>query len=530
MSKHAHNRIHTGSNGTPRLSLCMIVKNEEQYLEGCLQSVQGVVDEIIVVDTGSTDRTVEIAARFGAKILPFVWENDFSAARNESLRHATGEWILYLDADERLAEGQTQLLRSLIKNQNAGAYMVTIEGDHYLSTGIIRQTNAYPRLFRLHPSVRFMGKVHEQITPGLMKLGLKVIDSSIVVEHLGYGQDFETVKKKCRRNIEILREYLHDHPDDGYTQFQIGNTLSVMEDYTGARYELETVLDRSSVAESIKASALNLLSEIDIREEKFDSAIHRCLESLKIAGYQVTARWYLAASKIATGNYLDAIDPLNGILEIHRERKSHHRTEIAFDILLDESLVNSRIGLCYESIQKYQEATEAYFRSAMIKPQQENILESLIRVQRMLGSPSAAIAQLEALHGKNVTSVTLLLALATNYRTIDKKTESYNLIRQISYLYPLNAEAYALEMTWRILDGDYQTAENIFSEAQQHGVTSYNIHKSAMDIALHDGDIPRALNHLEEMANTPQGNVSAVKDRIAQLRMKMNRFGEFMKN
>jgi tetratricopeptide (TPR) repeat protein len=530
MTKHANHHAGMYGNGSTRLSLCMIVKNEEKYLEGCLQSVQGVVDEIIIVDTGSEDRTMEIAAQYGAMVIPFTWVNDFSAARNESLRHATGDWILYLDADERLAKGQGQLLRSLLRNMNAGAYTLIIEGDHYLSTGITRQVNAYPRLFRSHPSLTFTGRIHEQITPSLNALGLKVIDSSIVIEHLGYGLDFETVKKKCRRNIEILREYLVEHPDDGYTRFQIGNTLSVMEDYGNAKIELESVLRQSSVADSIKASVLNLLSEIDIREENFVRAVDRCLASLKIAGYQVTARWYLAAARIAVGNYLEAVDPLNGLLEILRVPSSRHRAEIAYDILLDESVVYSRLGLCYENTQKFHEASEAYFRAAMLKPQQENTIEALIRVQQLLADPLMAIAQLEALRGKGVVSATVLITLASNYWRIDKKTESYNLVRQISYQYPSNPDAYALEMKWRILEGNFEAAEKIFAESQTRRVTSYDIHKHALDIALHYGDLQRALNHVEEMANTPQGNVSAVKERIAHLRMKISRINEFMKN
>ena len=87
----------------PKLSLCMIVKNEEKFLAGCLESVKNIVDEIIIVDTGSTDKTIEIANSYNAKVYHFEWKNDFSLARNESIKHATGDWILILDADERLA-------------------------------------------------------------------------------------------------------------------------------------------------------------------------------------------------------------------------------------------------------------------------------------------------------------------------------------------------------------------------------------------------------------------------------------------
>jgi len=95
----------------PSLSLCMIVKNEEEYLQECLASVEDVVDEIILVDTGSTDRTVEIAGQFDAEVHHIPWNDDFAAARNESIKHASGDWILQLDADERLDPESKKELR-----------------------------------------------------------------------------------------------------------------------------------------------------------------------------------------------------------------------------------------------------------------------------------------------------------------------------------------------------------------------------------------------------------------------------------
>ena len=112
-----------------RCSLCMIVRDEERYLAGCLESVVDLVDEIVVVDTGSTDSTPDIARRFGARVFNFQWVDDFSAARNESLRHATGEWIFWLDADERLDapnRRKFQQLLTKLENQNAAFGMARI--------------------------------------------------------------------------------------------------------------------------------------------------------------------------------------------------------------------------------------------------------------------------------------------------------------------------------------------------------------------------------------------------------------------
>src|SRR3989344_8865534 len=102
----------------PRLSLCMIVKDEERFLPACLESVRGLVDELIIVDTGSSDKTKEIAQRFvdqiGGKLIDFFWIDDFSAARNEGLKHATGGWILVLDADEVIAQQDHERIKQAI--------------------------------------------------------------------------------------------------------------------------------------------------------------------------------------------------------------------------------------------------------------------------------------------------------------------------------------------------------------------------------------------------------------------------------
>ena len=105
-------------NRKPRLSVCMIVKNEERFLGQCLASVKGLADELIIIDTGSTDRTVEIAREHGAQVGHFEWCNDFAAARNASIAPATGDWILFLDADEELSSAEKQTLPTLLASNN----------------------------------------------------------------------------------------------------------------------------------------------------------------------------------------------------------------------------------------------------------------------------------------------------------------------------------------------------------------------------------------------------------------------------
>jgi len=208
-----------------RLTVCIIAKNEEQFLGQCLQSVRGVANQIIVVDTGSTDRTVEIAREHGAEVYSFPWCDDFSAARNAGLEHATGDWILALDADEEMPAAQHEALRADMKKPGAIAYRLPltnrgreIEGQSFL-----------PRLFRNVPGAYYFGRIHEQVFPTLVKychawgLGIRLGTAQLL--HHGYAKDVVQDRKKIERNLRMLRLAVPEHPDDPNLVMNLGLEL-----------------------------------------------------------------------------------------------------------------------------------------------------------------------------------------------------------------------------------------------------------------------------------------------------------------
>src|SRR5262245_15241204 len=147
-----------------RLSLCMIAKNEEANLSACLASVADLVDEMIVVDTGSTDRTREVATAGGARVYDFTWVDDFAAARNESIRHATGDWILWLDGDEHFDEENRHKLRALKANLNGVEAGFVMKQRSWAASSRQAPTLVDQlRLFRNLPAIRWEYRVHEQI-------------------------------------------------------------------------------------------------------------------------------------------------------------------------------------------------------------------------------------------------------------------------------------------------------------------------------------------------------------------------------
>lgn len=205
----------------PTISACLIVKDEERHIERALESLAGVADEIIVVDTGSGDSTVEKARALGAKVYFFEWIDDFSAARNHSLAQATGEWILVLDADEELvAEDQAAVLAAAA-DPSVDAYYFTI--NDIRPDGVRSDySTQFLQMFRNRPCYRYEGAIHEQIVPALLRHGATIRHAPVRVNHYGYQPEVRFEKDKGARNMRILEQQRERNPDDPFVYFNLG--------------------------------------------------------------------------------------------------------------------------------------------------------------------------------------------------------------------------------------------------------------------------------------------------------------------
>ena len=195
------------------LSLVMIVKDEQEMLPGCLEAVREAVDEMIVVDTGSSDRTIEIARSFGARVVEFPWNGSFADARNVSLDHATGDWVIYLDADEHLVPEDAPRLRDLLTHTWREAfYLVETNYTGGDESGAAVAHHAL-RLWRRRPQYRFEGRIHEQKTHTMPTfLPERFETSNVRIRHYGYLRSRITAKDKSRRNIELLEIEARENP------------------------------------------------------------------------------------------------------------------------------------------------------------------------------------------------------------------------------------------------------------------------------------------------------------------------------
>ncbi len=214
----------------PTLGIVMIIKNEEKNLGNILLDIRDVVDEICIVDTGSSDGTVALAESFGARIEHFPWCNDFSAARNHSLACAQSDYLLWLDADDRIDETGRETLQALKSSLRPGkdrAYMLKILGrSKDMPDTLSYQTRIIPN----RDSVRFEGRVHEQILPSLKKSGVTVEPVDITIMHTGY-HDPDARRAKARRNLDILTDELKAGKDTASQHFFIAMACIGMEDY-----------------------------------------------------------------------------------------------------------------------------------------------------------------------------------------------------------------------------------------------------------------------------------------------------------
>lgn len=223
-----------------RLSLCMIVRDEQDMLPRCLGAVADAVDEIVVVDTGSVDATVEIARSFGARVLLHEWTGSFAQARNVSFDAARGDWLIYLDADEVLVEEDIPLLRSLTGRTWREAFYLS-ETNHTgeLDDGTAVTHNAL-RVFRNRPEYRFEGRLHEQIAgrlPGYLPERLEA--TGVRVEHYGYLGVVRDSREKSRRNIELLLMQQAESEATPFLHYNLGSEYAAAGEPAAALVEFE---------------------------------------------------------------------------------------------------------------------------------------------------------------------------------------------------------------------------------------------------------------------------------------------------
>lgn len=233
--------------GDQAISLCMIVRDEEFFIEECLRAARPYVDEIVLADTGSVDKTPDIARRYADVFDQFEWINDYSAARNASLELATASWILVLDADEIVDPDGYRSIRQLVRDTDADGFFLSVYNysDQALSgrarvTGESRYSRGYTyyslhpvlRLFRNRPDIRFRGRIHEEVDTSIAPEKQSLTD--IPIHHYLHGNPNKPREERVRTYLEMMEAELANRPDGRLYSIAAASALHVTREYEKA--------------------------------------------------------------------------------------------------------------------------------------------------------------------------------------------------------------------------------------------------------------------------------------------------------
>lgn len=214
------------------VSVCIIAKNEEKYIETCLQALAPTGLEVVVVDTGSTDRTKEIAAKYTKSVYDYEWCNDFSKARNFAVSMAKNDYILSLDCDEFIETLSVNSIVDFLKKNPRGIGRIKLTNFLKSGTGVGKSTEYMARVFN-RKFVHFEDSIHEQLrTKDKSPFVMQTLDVSVL--HMGYLQDDEALKRKYQRNVDLLLKQAEERPDDPYTFFHLGTAYFNIDDKENA--------------------------------------------------------------------------------------------------------------------------------------------------------------------------------------------------------------------------------------------------------------------------------------------------------
>jgi tetratricopeptide (TPR) repeat protein len=449
----------------------MIVKNEEQMLPCCLDSVQGLADEIIIVDTGSTDGTAEIARRYNARCYSYQWNDDFSAARNFSLQYASGKWILVLDADERLMPEQAEKIKRLLQKTDGIAFYLNFRSRIRESATGAYAVSAHPRLFKNRLGIRFSGRIHEQIIESVQKAGGTIGPTDIFVEHEGYSPERMTDRKKIERNIAILRKELEENPENGMMYFYAGECYSLFEQWDEAIRWYTEGSQKKNIPPDNAAILYQNLGTAYLNAGNIQEAYRAERFSLKLLPERITPHIVIAETALAEGNYDLAIWEYQTVLEA-AERTETGVFDRLFEHIFSRRNTVFRLGQAYFLNKDYDNA-EVCFTEA---------------------------ARSELSHKRDDEAHKWL---AKTFFAAKRLDEAEALIDEIMLRYPQDAEALTIKGKITGSRGKLDEALDYFSKALSVNPSYMDARCDAVRILLLRGDIMSAKRLIPLMRDTP---------------------------
>lgn len=363
-----------------KLSACMIVKNEESVIERCINSYKAIVDEIIVVDTGSSDETKKIALELGADVYDFNWEGDFSAAKNFALGKATGNWVIFLDADEYFPNDMAKKIPDLVKKYGQGqrkiilTKMINIDEDD----GEILCDFSQARIFKNESTLRYSGKIHESLKSSGPKIEAVLVDEKeLKIMHTGYSK--RLAEEKARRNLDMLLQEIENGNNDPRLYSYIATSYSTLKQPEEAIKYSKKYLKSGAKMEGIDSKLYYLLiADMMAINSDFEEVYEIIQEAIKKFNdnpmpYAYLGQWYYAKKE-----YQKAIESFEKTINL---QKKYCGIEMNF-ILGKEAHIYHILGSLYELKGDFQKSSEMYLESLENNSNIEEVLLSFFRINR----------------------------------------------------------------------------------------------------------------------------------------------------
>jgi tetratricopeptide (TPR) repeat protein len=351
----------------------MIVRDNAWTLPACLESIRPWVDKMVIVDTGSVDETPQIVEAYGARLFHFPWCDDFSAARNESLRHAQGEWLFWMDSDDTIPWDCGRGLRRLISREvppHVLAFVVQVHcpggsdgGDPAFDVTAVDHV----KLFRNRPDIRFDGRIHEQLLPAIRRAGGEVAWSDLYVVHSGSDQSPQAQHKKFDRDFRILQLELSERPEHPFTLFNLGMTYVHAGRFgEGAEY-LRRSIARSDSGDSHLRKVYAFLVYAEMQLGDCTRALEICRQGLALFPYDVELHFREGVVLDALGRLGEARRAYSAVFTSAEGRhfSSVDRALAGFKVHQNLAVAAAKMGDLTEAEREWREVVRAVPRYRM---------------------------------------------------------------------------------------------------------------------------------------------------------------------
>jgi glycosyltransferase involved in cell wall biosynthesis len=425
----------------PSLGLAMIVKNAAETLRDCLASVAGLTDQIVIADTGSSDGTAQLAQDLGAQVFDSPWQDDFAQARNVALKALTTDWVLVMDDDEELDPQARNTIPHLLNHARVGGYSVTLRnyiplrfvvGGHAPSIkpidSMIRRAEraraytdfAICRLFRRHPEIYYVGRVHELVEPRIARLGLELASGNLVIHHFGHLCSPDEARAKDELYRKLGRLKVSDLPDDPQSWTEIGQLeYERLKNYSAAIECFKKALSLPNHSNIPYLSLANLYIDIQANDRALE-----LLSRVAMKGRSAGAREHICG------------DAFYNLGRLKEARAAYRR---ALDILPDDTRVVSKLGLTEVRLGLKKNGLARLTRALKVTPDVVEVHDRIIKAYILMNLLPQAAEAAERL-AVGLPSPTTILRAASIRAQLKESKAVQNIILRGLRLFPQNQE------------------------------------------------------------------------------------------